>query len=56
LEGCGFGAVKSTKEHAPDDLSDIEGIDVVKPIRENPMRAGKLIIAINASVHEGQGG
>jgi CheY-like chemotaxis protein len=45
---------KEHKEHAPDvvlleiDLSDMEGIHVVKAIRENPMRAGTLFIAISA--------
>ena len=54
LARTGAGAIKSIKEHAADvvlleiDLSDIEGIDVVKAIRENPMRAGTLIIAISA--------
>ena len=48
------GAIQSTKEHAPDvvlleiDLSDMEGIDVVRTIRENPTRAGTSIIAISA--------
>jgi CheY-like chemotaxis protein len=50
----GAGAIQSTKEHAPDvvlleiDLSDMEGIDVVRTIRENPTRAGTSIIAISA--------
>jgi CheY-like chemotaxis protein len=50
----GAGAIQSTKEHAPDvvlleiDLSDMEGINVVRTIRANPMRAGTLIIAISA--------
>jgi len=50
----GAGAIKSIKEHATDvvllevDLSDMEGIDVVKAIRENPARAGTPIIAISA--------
>ena len=54
LARTGAGAIKSTTEHAPDvvlleiDLSDMEGMDVVKAIRENPMRAGTLIIAISA--------
>jgi len=40
LARTGAGAIKSTKEHAPDvvlleiDLSDMDGIDVVKAIRE----------------------
>ena len=57
LARTGAGAIKSTKEHAPDvvlleiDLSDMEGIDVVKAIRENPMRAGTLIIAISAFLY-----
>jgi DNA-binding response OmpR family regulator len=48
------GAIKVTKEHAPDvvlleiDLSDMEGIDVVRAIRENRVRAGTPIIAISA--------
>lgn len=50
----GAGAIKSIKEHAPDavlldiDLSDMEGIDVVKTIRANPERAGTPIIAVSA--------
>jgi CheY-like chemotaxis protein len=50
----GAGAIQSTKEHAPDvvlleiDLSDMEGINVVRTIRENPTRAGTSIIAISA--------
>lgn len=50
----GAGAIKATKEHAPDivlleiDLSDMEGVDVVRAIRENPVRAGTPIIAISA--------
>jgi CheY-like chemotaxis protein len=50
----GVGAIKSTKEHAPDvvlldiDLSDMDGIDVVSAIRENPLRAKIPIIAISA--------
>jgi CheY-like chemotaxis protein len=54
LARTGAGAIKSTKKHAPDvvlleiDLSDIEGIDVVRAIRENPRRAGTAIIAISA--------
>ena len=54
LARTGGGAIKSTKEHAADvvlleiELIDMEGIDVVKAIRENPIRAGTLIIAISA--------
>ena len=54
LARTGAGAIKSTKEHAPDvvlldiELSDMEGIDVVKALRENSIRAGTLIIAISA--------
>ncbi len=54
LARTGAGAIKATKEHAPDivlleiDLSDMEGVDVVKAIRENPARAGTPIIAISA--------
>ena len=54
LARTGGGAIKSTKEHAADvvlleiELIDMEGIDVVKAIRENPIRAGRLIIAISA--------
>jgi CheY-like chemotaxis protein len=50
----GAGAIKSIKEHASDvvlleiDLSDMDGIDVVKAIRENPERAQTPIIAISA--------
>ena len=50
----GAGAIKSIKEHAPDvvllqiDLSDMEGLDVVKATRENPDRAATPIIAISA--------
>lgn len=50
----GAGAIKAIKEHAPDavlleiDLSDMEGVDVVRAIRENPGRAGTPIIAISA--------
>ena len=50
----GAGAIKTTKEHAPDvilleiDLSDMDGMDVVSAIRENPMRAKTPIIAISA--------
>ena len=46
LARTGPGAIKATKEHAPDivlleiDLSDMEGIDVLSAIRENPVRAG----------------
>jgi CheY-like chemotaxis protein len=42
LARTGAGAIKATKEHAPDvvlleiDLSDIDGIDVMRAIRENP--------------------
>ena len=45
---------KGHKEYAPDvvlleiDLSDMEGIDVVRAIRENRGRAGTPIIAISA--------
>jgi CheY-like chemotaxis protein len=48
------GAIKSIKENASDvvlleiDLSDMDGIDVVKAIRENPERAKTPIIAISA--------
>ena len=54
LARTGAGAIKATKEHAPDivlleiDLSDMEGVDVVRAIRENPARAGTSIIAISA--------
>ena len=54
LARTGAGAMKVTKEHAPDvvlleiDLSDMEGIDVVRAIRENRVRAGTPIIAISA--------
>jgi two-component system, sensor histidine kinase len=54
LARTGAGAIKATKEHAPDivllemDLSDMEGVDVVRAIRENPARAGTPIIAISA--------
>jgi CheY-like chemotaxis protein len=50
----GAGAIKITKEHAADivilevDLSDIDGIDVVRAIRENPEKAGTPIIAVSA--------
>jgi CheY-like chemotaxis protein len=50
----GAGAIKSIKEHACDvvlldiDLSDMDGIDVVKAIRENPRRTQIPIIAISA--------
>jgi len=50
----GAGAIKTTKEHAPDvvlleiDLSDMDGIDVVRAIRENPMRAMTPVVAISA--------
>lgn len=49
----GAGAIKSVKEHAPDavlleiDLSDMDGIDVVKAIRGDPERARTPIIAIS---------
>ena len=33
------------------ELSDMEGIDVVKVLRENPMIAGTLIIALSAFPH-----
>lgn len=54
LARTGAGAIKATKEHAPDavileiDLSDMEGVDVVRAIRENPAGAGTPIIAISA--------
>ena len=54
LARTGAGAIKATIEHAPDvvlleiDLSDMEGVDVVRAIRENPARAGTPIIAISA--------
>jgi two-component system, sensor histidine kinase len=50
----GAGAIKTTNEHAPDvvlleiDLSDMDGIDVVRTIRENPVRARTPIMAISA--------
>jgi CheY-like chemotaxis protein len=50
----GAGAIKTLNEHAPDvvlleiDLSDMDGIDVVKTIRENPVRARTPIMAISA--------
>ena len=50
----GAGAIKSIEEHAPDvvlleiDLSDMDGIDVVKIIRDNPKRVRMPIIAISA--------
>ena len=54
INRTGAGAIKSVKEHACDvvlldvDLSDMDGIDVVKAIRENPERAQTPIIAISA--------
>jgi two-component system, sensor histidine kinase len=54
VKQTGSGAIKSIKEHASDvvlleiDLSDMDGIDVVKAIRENPERAKTPIIAISA--------
>jgi len=54
LARTGAGAIKTTKEHALDvvlldlDLSDMDGIDVVSVIRENPMRAKIPIIGISA--------
>jgi two-component system, sensor histidine kinase len=59
LARIGAGAIKTTKEHALDlvlleiDLSDIEGVDVVRAIRENPVRAGTPIIAISAFPYMG---
>jgi two-component system, sensor histidine kinase len=50
----GAGAIKAINEHAPDvvvleiDLSDMDGIDVVRTIRENPVRARTPIMAISA--------
>jgi CheY-like chemotaxis protein len=50
----GAGAIKTTKEHALDvvlldiDLSDMDGIDVMSAIRENPVRGKIPIIAISA--------
>jgi two-component system, sensor histidine kinase len=50
----GAGAIKTTNEHAPDivlleiDLSDMDGIDVVRMIRENPVRGRTPIMAISA--------
>ena len=50
----GAGAIKTSKEHALDivlleiDLSDMDGIDVVSAIRENPVTARIPIIAISA--------
>lgn len=54
LARTGAGAIKTAKEHTPDvvlldiDLSDMDGIDVVSAIRENPVRAEVPIIAISA--------
>ena len=54
LARTGAGAIKVIKEHAPDvvlleiDLSDMEGIGVVRAIREKPLRAGTPTIAISA--------
>ncbi len=54
LARTGAGAIKVIKEHAPDvvlleiDLSDMEGIGVVRAVREKPVRAGTPIIAISA--------
>jgi DNA-binding response OmpR family regulator len=53
----GSGAIKSIKENAPDlvvlevDLSDMDGIDVVKAVRENTERAQARFIAISAYPH-----
>jgi CheY-like chemotaxis protein len=50
----GAGAIKTTNEHAPDivlleiDLSDMDGIDVVRMIRESPVRGRTPIMAISA--------
>ncbi len=50
----GAGAIKTINERAPDvvlleiDLSDMDGIDVVRTIRENPVRARTPIMAISA--------
>jgi DNA-binding response OmpR family regulator len=51
LARTGAGAIKDTKEHPPDavlleiDLSDMEGVDVVRATGENPARARTPIIA-----------
>ena len=53
----GAGAIRNIEERGPDavlldiDLSDMNGTDVVKAIRNNPTRGSTPIIAISAFPH-----
>jgi Response regulator receiver domain len=48
LARTGAGAIKAIKEHAPDvvlleiDLSDMDGVDVVRAIREKPSESTNI--------------